>query len=132
MKGITPVVAVILLLLIVIALVAFSSVFFQRVATTGTQAGEEQLTRLAVSTGKAVKVDNAGTASLTVRNTGTQAVALATEVAIYVNNAPVACTWSAAVLNAGETATCTAGYSCVAGQTVKVTSPAGDDVLLCR
>ena len=51
MKGITPVIAVILLLLITISIVGFSMLFFQRTAQTATQAGDAELEHFTKSQG---------------------------------------------------------------------------------
>src|SRR3989338_420111 len=51
MKGITPVIAVILLLLITISVVGSSMLFFQRTAQTATQAGDTELQQLTKSHG---------------------------------------------------------------------------------
>src|SRR3989338_7737211 len=51
MKGITPVIAVILLLLITISVVGSSMLFFQRTAQTATQAGDTELQQLTKSQG---------------------------------------------------------------------------------
>jgi len=74
-KGITPVVAVILLLLITISIVGFAMMFFQRVAAQSAEGGEEQLQqqlsqaatqpRIASMSGDKVYVQNVGNTDLT-------------------------------------------------------------------
>lgn len=71
MKGITPVIAVILLLLITIAIVGIAFTFFQRTTETTTQAGEQQLGQQISQTGISYSIENVDKNIVYVRNRGT-------------------------------------------------------------
>ncbi len=74
MKGITPIVATILLLLITISMVGFSFVFVQRTAQTSTQAGETQLNQTISQIGTAFSIENVNNNKVYIRNRGTNAL----------------------------------------------------------
>ncbi len=69
-KGITPVIAIILLLLITISMVGFSFVFFQRTTETAAQSGEEQMSQQLRLISSQIKIDNVGNGKIVVRNIG--------------------------------------------------------------
>ena len=128
-KGITPVVATILLLLITIAIVGVSMVFFTRTISTSTSAGEQQLQTTTEQASKMIRIDSAAGSSVTIRNMGTQSIA-STELTVFVNNALTACTWAGLPMAKDGSATCTLGSSCT-GEKVKVIGPAGSDEVTC-
>jgi len=129
MKGITPVIAVILLLLITISMVGFAFVWFSRVAQTATEQTEKQLQTDLDRQGKKVAIDNIGSGSVTLRNIGTSNIA-AGDLKLYVNNtAQAAC--DAVSIAAGGTSTCNLNPPCGDGGTMKVTSPGNQDQITC-
>lgn len=128
-KGITPVIATILLLLITIAIVGVSMVFFTRTVSTSTGAGEEQLQTTTGQASKAIRIDNAAGTSVVIRNMGIQSIAQS-ELSVFVDNALAACTWAGLPVAKDGSATCTLGSSC-AGKKVKVIGPAGSDEVTC-
>ncbi len=69
-KGITPVVAVILLLLITISIVGFSMLFFQRTAQTAGEAGEEQLQQQLAAAAEQFYVVSTDKNKVYIRNSG--------------------------------------------------------------
>ncbi|MEK6888358.1 MAG: fibrinogen-like YCDxxxxGGGW domain-containing protein [Candidatus Aenigmatarchaeota archaeon] len=69
-KGITPVIAIILLLLITISMVGFGFVFFQRTAQTATQAGDQQLTQQINQIGSQPRIESAAGNKVVIRNMG--------------------------------------------------------------
>ncbi len=128
-KGITPVIATILLLLITIAIVGVSMVFFTRTVSTSTGAGDEQLKITTEQASKMLRIDNAAGTSVTIRNMGTQSIAQS-ELSVFVDNSLSTCTWTGLPVAKDGSATCTLGSSCT-GKKVKVAGPAGSDELTC-
>jgi len=135
-KGITPVIAVILLLLITIAMVGFAFIWFGRVLTISTNATQAQLESQLSAQAKKISIDNINSAlnTITIRNIGSQSVA-GTELALYVNSTVASgCTWNPSSLPPGTTSTCnwsTPAPPCAAGTRVKVTAPGNFDEVLC-
>src|SRR3990167_2206605 len=75
MKGITPVIAIVLLLMITIALVGFAFIWFQSTFQTTTSTASSQIDQQTTAFGKttiieAVGVPNSGIQSISIRNTG--------------------------------------------------------------
>lgn len=121
-KGITPVVATILLLLIVVAIVGYSFGFFQKIFSTASSATGSQLNQTTTQIGQSVNIDNAASSSVTVRNIGTASLATS-DVGVYINNVPVNGAWDKATLAPSGTATYTYNATtCSPGSTVKVTT----------
>lgn len=136
MKGITPVVAIILLLLITIAIVGFAMVFFQRTVTSATESGQEQLNSQTSQLAKTAVIANTncveGTSTINIRNTGTQSIA-ASEVSVFIDNTIKTCAWSGMPVTAGGSATCTvaeAGDS--TGKNAKLSAPGSTDQVVCN
>jgi len=120
-KGITPVVATILLLIIVIAIVGYSFGFFQRILTTsGTTAesGTSDLTCLII---QSVAIDSMSGTNLYVRNTGSTALSTSS-IAIYVNGLSDGCTWASDTINPNEVKLCTLAQACASGSVLKITT----------
>jgi flagellin-like protein len=137
MKGITPVIAIILLLLITISMVGFAFVWFSRVTSdTGQQIGV-QANQVTNNAQKRVTIEAVSATGITVRNSGTAQVQLVTtaspaansEVAVYLGGSLQTPTWSANTLAAGGVASAT--FTCTTTQQVKVTSPGGTDLNTC-
>ncbi|HLD85699.1 MAG TPA: archaellin/type IV pilin N-terminal domain-containing protein [archaeon] len=86
MKGITPVIAIILLLMITIAMVGFAFVWFTQVAQTASNATQTQMDVQQRQFGTSVRIDNIDktSGSVIVRNTGTYELS-ATETKVFVN-----------------------------------------------
>ncbi len=133
MKGITPVIAIILLLLITISMVGFAFVWFSRVTSSaGAQIENSTLSQLRTQ-GQRITIENINpsAATVTVRNSGTVSIA-DTELALYVNNALTACAWAPTSISPGGRTTCDwSGSACASGTTVKVVAPGGQDISTC-
>ena len=136
MKGITPVVAIILLLLITIAVVGFAFGYFSTIMTTTGEAAGQQAEETTARLQKVVSIDNiyddAVNADVTVRNVGSQAI-LVGEIAFYADDVPVTTlTWigSPPSIAAGqtETATLTGMTGCIS---IRVVGPSNSDVKEC-
>ncbi len=133
MKGITPVIAIILLLLITIAMVGFAFVWFSRVATTSGTNIESQLNTTFGASGKKVGIDSRTTTVVAVRNIGS--VTLQTsEISVYVDGGLRTCTWAGAItsLAPGAVGSCTfSGAACAGPARIRVTAPGNADETAC-
>ncbi|MBI2578391.1 MAG: hypothetical protein HYW26_01640 [Candidatus Aenigmarchaeota archaeon] len=131
-KGITPVIAIILLLLITISMVGFAFVWFTRVSQISSERTESQLTEQLTQQEKKIRIDNAKSNTVTLRNIGTKDVA-SSELGFFVDDAQASLTSGCATLTVGEVETCTISVSCVAGTgKIKVTAPGNQDVVICK
>ncbi len=135
MKGITPVIAIILLLLITISLVGFAFIYFTRVTEIAAARTQEQLENVINAQQMVVVIDNVvvtapASTTLTIRNVGAQNFDANAKVSVYIDNVLVpagSCTWSPADIAAGGVSSCAiAGTDCT-GKVVRVTSPGGQD-----
>ncbi|MBI3190924.1 hypothetical protein HYZ41_04455 [archaeon] len=134
MKGITPVIAVILLLLITLSMTGFAFIFFTRIASTASNATESTLRSDLDRQAKKITIDNvdATNAIVYVRNIGQQIIKAA-ELSVYVNNAKGTCTGTVfGDVGPGQTTSCdfSAG-TCASGSVIKVTAPGNFDELDC-
>lgn len=136
MKGITPVIAVILLLLITVSLVGFAFVWFTRISTTAGTAIENKTGELLRS--KSIRVENARATAVDLRNTGSVTIN-ENELAFYINNArnTTTITCGAAATNdaiaPNAVLSCTLGVAdnCGPGVPLRVTVPGGQDIVSC-
>lgn len=124
MKGITPVISIILLLLVTIAIVGLASGFLQRLFGLAGTGVDEQLNASTTQLGQTIKIESATGTSVDIRSTGSKTIDLSS-VKVFADNAPQTCTWSSPTLAAGGTATCTLGAACT-GKTVKASAPGGN------
>ena len=136
-KGLTDIIAIVLLLMITISMVGFAWMWLQRVSTNSLQSSSNQMDALSNKTSQILKVENVvklAAGNVTVRSIGTATV-LNTSIGVYVDGVAVTCTWRANQLVAGavpvggiancdnvNTATC---------NSVKVTAPGGEDIYDC-
>ncbi len=130
MKGITPVIAIVLLLLITVALVGFAFGFFQKILGIATEKTTEQTESQTASFTSTIEIDNVNTGGVTVRNTGGTTISTS-KLSVYVANAFMGCTWSSGTIAAGITATCSNASFCASGSEVKVTGPANKATATC-
>jgi flagellin-like protein len=132
MKGITPVIAVILLLLITISMVGFAFVWFTRLSQTAQEGVSGELNQTTGQLAKRIRIDNAAGTSLSLRNIGTQAVQ-ASEIGYFINGAAATCApvggWTS--INVNSVASCTLSAPCNAPSRLRVTAPAGPDEATC-
>lgn len=133
-KGITPVIAIILLLLITISMVGFAYVWFNRVLTSTTEKTSNQLNNQISSQGKTIKIDNIGDTTISIRNTGSETI-LSNDLTMYSNNVLLSvtdCVTSDLPLAPSAVATfnCASESFCPAtgaNAIIKVTAPGGQD-----
>jgi len=131
-KGVTPVIAVILLLLITVAIVGFAFGYLQRALTTGATRAQNQTEEIAAGVGQSFRIELASGTAVVVRNTGSSPVNTA-QLNVYVNNGFVACTiWSPTSIVIDATGTCTLASPCPAGGQARVAGPQSEDIVTCR
>lgn len=135
MKGITPVIAIILLLLITISMVGFAFVWFQRVAQIATDTTTSQLHNQLDSQGQKISIDNANspTGNITMRHTGTTATNTA-QIIVYVNTINANCAWDIPGAWApGTFKSCTVvdGFTCTGSTRIEASAPGNRDAIIC-
>jgi len=130
MKGITPVIAIILLLLITISMVGFAWVWFgqvsQRLTTDIENRTFEQINRQE----KTIRIDNANGVNIDIRATGSSIIQIS-EIQVYVDDIRQTCDWGGLTSVAPAAVETCVIPACTAGQTIRATSPGGTDEVLC-
>ncbi len=134
-KGISEVVAVILLLLITVAIVGFAYVFFQRLQSTATNATSTQLNSQISQEAKTINIENMnpGASTVYIRSNGPTAPN-SNEINLYVNGVLTQCLsnlgW--ANVSAGSTTSCKwSNSACAGGTPIIVTTPGGSYQTTC-
>ena len=136
-KGITPVISVILLLLVSIAIIGFAFSFFQRTVGTTAAEGESSAKSAVNMSSLAIRIDNAKNNAVAIRNTGSGKILLGT-LSAYVNSSQAfstvtTCTVSGAPateISSGQIAVC--ALPCAANYPVRiVTSSSYEDRATC-
>jgi len=125
MKGITPVVAIILLLLITISMVGFAFVFFTRTTETVAKESDAQLLAQLKNPAMKIQIEAASSSQISVRNIGSHNIPRGA-VAVLVDGIPSGCDFGDISVN--EVRTCS--FSC-SGQEVRVTAPGNADSIKC-
>ena len=87
MKGITPVIAVILLLLITIAIIGFTSVFFQQTVTTGGEQAQQAAAGQANKALQTAEIVDVSNGKVTIKNVGTEPIST-DNVGVFVDGVP--------------------------------------------
>ena len=126
MKGITPVIATILLLLIVIAIVGYSFGFFQKIFQSSSDASQKQVDATVKQVGQSIRIESIGNSGqdIYIRNSGGSALTT-TSIRTYVNGVPKTCGWGAVTSIASEgVEKCTLALAdaCASGNELKVTT----------
>ena len=109
MRGIAPVIATILMLLIVIAIIGFAYTFFSALVGTAGEQTEEQMKATISQMSKGIWIDSASGTSIVVRNLGTESINTTSEVTVTPNDCA---SWSTEMIASGSTSTCTLAASC--------------------
>ncbi len=135
MKGITPVIAIVLLLMITIAMVGFAFVWFQGMWSQTAETTSSQIQAQQQAMLKTIVIDNVNCpgADIYVRNTGSTTIPV-DEVTVYVAGVKQTCTWVGGVttIPQGTIATCDSGTVAIpSGAVVKVSSPGSVDETKC-
>jgi flagellin-like protein len=133
MKGITPVIAIILLLLITVSMAGFAFVFLQRTLEETTSSTEQGLQNQLSQQGQKYAIDNTDDTNnyVYIRHIGTSTGDTST-VSVYINSALAACTWDVSGSWApGTIKRCTAAFSCDSNTTIEASAPGGKDSVRC-
>ena len=137
MKGITPIITVILLLLIAVVMVGFAFGFFSNIFTVSKTETESALNTTVSIYGKQIRVDNIDTQALrvvTVRAVGPRGLNVG-EVSIYNASGSLAITTGtcpSGTVNPGGTGSCTLiSNGCMSGSTLRVVAPGNTDTKVC-
>jgi len=130
MKGISPIIAVVLLLMITISMVAFAYIWFTRITVGALNQSQSQQESLQQQTGKKVVIDNINGNLITLRNIGTYPVKKE-EISVFINGVITTITSGCDTLNIQEVETCVLSASCQPGGKVKVVSPGITDEVIC-
>ncbi len=131
MKGITPVIAIILLMMVTIAMVGFTYIWMKRVFSTTANSTSEQINSEQAKIAQRISIIKASnsTGEITIRNIGSQSIETS-KLATFVNGNLVSCDWGTSKLAPGDIATCSA--TCPAGKEVDVNAPGGTDTATCE
>lgn len=136
-KGITDIIAVVLLLMITISMVAFAWVWFSRSIGTITNKTDTSLDTKLNSGAQTIMIENIDKTSspnrLSIRNTGTQNINTS-YITIFIDSVAQSCTtWSTGVgtMSPGTVATCTAGLNLAGCSLVRVSAPGNTDEFGC-
>lgn len=137
MKGITPVIAIILLLLITISMVGFAFVWFNRISQTLTNATQSELESQLSQQAKKVSIINPRAGSpgaIDVRNTGTATI-LSTDASVYIAGnrtvAGAAGCGNPVMPTVGPGSVATITCNCAIGDEIKVVVPGNTDIRKC-
>ena len=117
-KGISTVIATLLMLIITIALAGFAYTYLSGVLTAQTAKTVELIGAVDCITGTSH--------ILTVKNLGTSAITAASEISVTVDGSAATCTWSSATLSSGGgISTCTTGAAGVSAGShrIRITGP---------
>ena len=132
MKGITPVIAIILLLLITISMVGFAFVWFQRVASTATQATDEQLTAQLNKQAQQIKLEGASGTTVTLRSNGNVALPVGSIVLFVNGTSATSGSCPSVSVAAGGIFTCTTTVGICSGtSTLRASSSGNTDQWIC-
>ncbi len=134
-KGITPVIAIILLMMITIAMVGFTYVWMKRVFSSAANSTSSSLNEQQKAMGQKVTIIKASSSDgvLTIRNSGSYSIDTSpdkSKLAVFVNGDAVTCNWYKDKINPGDTNNCT--ITCSPGEEVDVNAPGGTDTATCE
>jgi len=131
-KGITDIIAVVLLLMITISLVGFAWIWLQRAAGSTMEATTTGLEAQQQTAGKIIRIDNVDVANnkTTIRNIGSYSIN-SNEVSVYKDGTVLTCTWSSTSVAPGALIVCTSDESLAGCSKIKVTAPGNTDEVSC-
>ena len=131
MKGITPIIAIVLLLMITISMAGFAFIWFQRIGSTALNATQAGVTAQQQAAGKLIAIDNVDTENgkISIRNIGSYTIQN-TELSVYKDGSAISCSWDKDSVAPGGIITCT--NTTISGcTTIKVTAPGNQDQVSC-
>ncbi len=130
MKGITPIIAIVLLLMITISMAGFAFIWFQRIGGTALNATQAGVIAQQQAAGKLIAIDNVDVSGgkITIRNIGSYTIQ-SSELSVYKDGSALTCSWDKGSVTPGGIITCSADISgCT---TIKVTAPGNQDQVAC-
>ncbi len=130
MKGISPVIATILLLLITVAIVGIAFNFFTQTTSTTTQQVQDTTEQQLNQFGKQISLEAITNDSVTLRGTGSSSIP-GNEIQVYVDGAVRTCSPAMGTIAPQQVQTCTFSPECTTGQEIKATSPANSVTETC-
>jgi len=130
MKGISPIIAVVLLLMITISMVAFAYIWFTRITTGALNQSQSQQEAVQQQAGKRIVIDGINGNLITLRNIGTYSVSKS-EISVFVNGVATTITSGCDKLDPQKVETCMLAISCPTGGRVRVVSPGMSDEYTC-
>jgi len=125
-KGITPVIAIVLLLMITIALIGFAYVWFQHTATGLTSNIGRQVNRTTTQMGESITITSFDTDNrvVYVKNIGSSSIILS-KTDVYVGGKLIPNSCGDGVAAPGKTFNCTLPESIESGDSVKIVTGGG-------
>jgi flagellin-like protein len=133
MKGITPIIAIMLLLMITISMIGFAFVWFTKIMDRAKNSTEDMLNNQQQNAEKKIEINSlisgGSSSTIYIRNSGTNIIKQ-DEISVYVAGALQTCTGLPADIGPGDVVPCTVGMSC-STFTVKVTVPGHFDERTC-
>ena len=137
MKGITPIITVILLLLIAVVMVGFAFGFFSNIFTTTSSETTTALNTTVSIYGKQIRIDSidsSATRIVTLRAVGSKPISQG-DIVLYVGGNPVtlfAGTCPSTIINPGGTSICTlALLQCPPGSSLRAVAPGNEHTAVC-
>ncbi len=98
-------------------------------APSATSAGSSQLNETLSQMQQRIRIDKAEGVNVIVRSIGNEVVAIY-DISVYIDEALVACQWSASSVQPGSIISCRLKESC-SKKTLRVTAPDGADKVIC-
>ena len=130
MKGITTIIAFLLLLLITLSVTGITAVFISKLTDMAGQSAYIETTNQVNKFSKQVIIDSASLSSVSIRNIGSQRIE-ASELAVYVNYEMMMCSPLLSALAPNTAQTCNFSPACLPGQPIKITSPSNSMEIPC-
>ena len=134
MKGITPVVAIILLLMITISMVGFAFIWFSRMFESVSGGVENQTLTELETMRKKIDIENVDTSGspnvVTIRNIGSANIP-SNQLSFYIDNVFATCTFAATTIAVGTVEVCDLSAACGAGAKLKVSAPGNTAIYTC-
>lgn len=131
MKGITPVVAIILLLLITISMVGFAFVWFSRISQ---QAGEQvsgELNQTLSQIGQKIRIEGVSGTDVTLRSTGGSVLPQGSVALLIDGNVHTSGNCPSSSMGPSSVFSCTLDQACSSGSTLRATAPGNFDEVFC-
>ena len=122
MRGMSSIVAVVLLVIITVALVGVVATNFQSLTQSSAQQAQQQTEATSQRLTQTVRIESASGTELVVRSTGTTTVQTS-KLAVFIDSVLTGCTWDVAEMEQDELAICVYAAPCAPDSEVKVISP---------